>query len=233
VLGMLSYLANNTRPDIAYVVNACAQHSIAPKKLHAEAIRRIVRYLKGTQDQGMILRPHEGSFTLDCFVDADFAGNWNLEDSADPDSTPSRCGFIITLGNVPVMWKSKRITDICLSTFDAEYVSLSIAMHSFVHLHGMFFETNEVFDLGFGDSLSTISTVFEDNRAAQIIATTDPPRMTPRSKHLAVKYHWFRSCLNDSLVVKSVKSADNTADIFTKALPRELFARHHKTICGW
>ena len=233
-LGMLMYLGNNTRPECAYAINACAQYSISPKKPHADAVRRICRYLKGTANKGIIIKPDDDSFTLDCHCDADFAGNWNLEDSEDPHAAKSRAGYLITLGKVPVLWKSKRITEICLSTMESEYIALSMSMRSLIHLRGLLFETNSRFDLGFGDSLSTISTVFEDNRAAQILATTDPPRMTPRSKHLAVKYHWFRSHLSDStIVIRSVPSAENKADIFTKALPRDLFERHRKAICGW
>ena len=233
-LGILMYLGNNTRPECAYAINACAQYCINPKVPHAEAIRRICRYLKGTSKEGIIIKPDAESFTLDCHTDADFAGNWNLEDSDDADASRSRAGYLITLGNVPVLWKSKRIQEICLSTMESEYIALSMSMRSLIYLRGLLFETNSRFDLGFGEALSTISTVFEDNRAAQILATTDPPRMTPRSKHLAVKYHWFRSHLsNDTIVIKSVPSATNKADIFTKALPREAFVRHRKTICGW
>ena len=96
------------------------------------------------------------------------------------------------------------------------------------------YEIDGIFKLNMGDRISTISTVFEDNMPALILATTDPPRMTPRSKHMGVKYHWFRSHLSPStILVKSVPSASNKGDIFTKALARDLFERHRKTICGW
>ncbi|MCA1807605.1 MAG: Ty1/Copia family ribonuclease HI, partial [Actinobacteria bacterium] len=138
------------------------------------------------------------------------------------------------LGNTPVLWKSKRIQEICLSTMESEYISLSMAMRSLIYLRGLMFEIDEIFGLGVGNNISTISTVFEDNSAALALATTDPPRMTPRSKSLAVKYHWFRSHLSpSSIMIKSVASAHNAADIFTKALPFEAFARHRKTICGY
>ena len=102
---------------------------------------------------------------------------------------------------------------------ESKYIALSMSMHSLIHLSGLLFKTNTRFDCGFGDMLSTISTIFEDNRVAEILATTDPPQMTPRTKHLAVKYHWFCSHLLNSIVIVSVSSHDNKADIFTKALP--------------
>ncbi len=117
---------------------------------------------------------------------------------------------------------------------ESEYISLSMAMRSLVYLRGLLFELDSIFSLSLGDKISTISTVFEDNTPALTLANTDPPRMTPCSKSLAVKYHWFRSKLSPStIVVKYIASAENTADIFTKPLPFEAFARHRKTLCGW
>ena len=233
-LGMLMYLTNNTRPECAYAVNVCAQYSVEPRQAHAEAVRRVCRYLKGTLLEGLYVKPATSKLSLDCFVDADYAGQWNLPEATDPATVKSRAGFVITLGNVPVLWKSKRIHDICLSTMESEYISLSMAMRSLVYLRGLLFEIDAIFDLKLGDKLSSISTVFEDNTPALTLATTDPPRMTPRSKSLAVKYHWFRSHLSSTtIIVKHVGSKDNTADIFTKPLPFDAFTRHRKSLCGW
>ena len=233
-LGILMYLTNNTRPECAYAVNVCAQYSIDPREPHAEAIRRICRYIKGSINEGLYIKPSGNQMSLDCKVDADYAGNWTLTEADDPKSVKSRAGYVITLGNIPVLWKSKRIQEICLSTMESEYISLSMAMRSLVYLRGLLFEIDSVFDLKLGDRISTMSTVFEDNTPALTLATTDPPRMTPRSKSLAVKYHWFRSKLSPTtIVIKHVGTHDNVADIFTKALPFEAFARHRKTLCGW
>jgi len=233
-LGMLMYLVNNTRPECAFAVNACAQYSINPKAPHAEAIRRICRYLKGTIDKGIIIKPNSGPISLDCHVDADYAGTWANAEASNPALVKSRAGYIICLGNAPVLWKSKRIQEICLSTMESEYISLSMAMRSLIFLRGLMFEIDTIFGIDVGSTVSSISTVFEDNQPAIALATTDPPRMTPRSKSLAVKYHWFRSHLSpDSIVVKAIASAQNKADIFTKALPFEAFARHRKAICGY
>ena len=62
---------------------------------------------------------------------------------------------------------------------EAEYIALSMLMHSLIHLCGLLFEIDKTFKLDLDSTLSTISTIFEDNRAAEILATMDPPRMTP------------------------------------------------------
>jgi len=111
---------------------------------------------------------------------------------------------------------------------------LSTAMRSLIHLRALLFEIDSVVNLEIHSRLSTISTVFEDNQACRILATTDPPRLTPRSKSLAVKYHWFRSHLHpDSIVIKAVASADQKGDGFTKPLVLSKFQAFCKIICGW
>ena len=77
VVGMLLYLSTNSRPDIQFAVSQVARFNHSPKQSHATAIKTIVRYLKGTRNKGMIIKP-TGSFDLNLYVDADFAGLTNL-----------------------------------------------------------------------------------------------------------------------------------------------------------
>ena len=56
VVGMLLYLAGNTRPDIAFAVHQCARFSHRPMKCHEDAVKRIVRYLIGTKEKGLLAR---------------------------------------------------------------------------------------------------------------------------------------------------------------------------------
>ena len=102
VVGMRMYLATNSRPDIAYTVNQCARFTHSPKASHAAAIKRIVRYLKGTVTNGMIINPSD-TLNVDCYVDADFGGLWGSEDDQDPVSVKSRSGFIIMFMGFPLL----------------------------------------------------------------------------------------------------------------------------------
>ena len=175
-LGMLMCLGNNARPECAFAINTCAQHSIDPKVPHAEAVRRMCRYLKGTPNGGIIVKPDsDAQVALDCYVDADFAGNWTASEAESVDAVRSRAGYIISMGGFPALWKSKRIQEVCLSTMESECIALSMAMRSLIYLRGLMFEIDAIFNLGVGESLSAISTAWEDNRSAQILATTDPP----------------------------------------------------------
>jgi histone deacetylase 1/2 len=57
VVGMMMYLSSNSRPDIAYAIHSCARFTHCPKKVHEKALKRIARYLKGTRERGMIIKP--------------------------------------------------------------------------------------------------------------------------------------------------------------------------------
>ena len=127
---MAMYLANNSRPEIQYAVHSCARFTHCPKDTHAQAMKWLCKYLQGTRDKGLCFKPSP-DMRLDCYVDTDFAGLWSYEDDQDPVCVKSRTGYVITLGNCPLMWTSKLQTEIALSTLEAEYIALSQAMRSY------------------------------------------------------------------------------------------------------
>jgi len=102
IIGKLNFLAANTRPDISMAVHNCARFCNNPTLLHEQAVKRIVRYLILTKDKGMILTP-KNDFSLNMFVDADFAGTWHKEYAHLRDSVLSRTGFIITFCGCPII----------------------------------------------------------------------------------------------------------------------------------
>ena len=75
-VGMLLYLSSNTRPDIQFAVHSAARFTHNPKHSHAQAVKRICRYLKGTKDKGIFFKP-DLKAGLDMDVDADFCGLYN------------------------------------------------------------------------------------------------------------------------------------------------------------
>ena len=109
-----------------FAVHQCARYTFKPTRRHEQALIRIGRYLKGTQNKGLIMRPDD-SRGIDCYPDADFAGLYGQEDSQDPHCARSRTGYVILAFGCPVLWRSKLQTEIALSTMEAEYVALSTA----------------------------------------------------------------------------------------------------------
>jgi hypothetical protein len=85
------------------------------------------------------------------------------------------------------------------------------------------------------DNASKFSTVFEDNQAAiSLASSTNPPQLTPRSKSITIKYHWFRSHLsNSSIVIRHIDTDLQRANILTKPLTRFQFEREREMLMGW
>ena len=108
-----------------------ARFSHAPTKLHASAVKTIVRYLARTSDKGLFFKP-DGTYQLKCWVDADFAGLFGREPSENPTAAKSRYGHVITFGGIPLVWKSQLISEVCLSTLHAEYVGLSNCLRALI-----------------------------------------------------------------------------------------------------
>jgi hypothetical protein len=102
VIGMLMYLSSNAHPEIQFAVHQCARFTHCPRASHEEAIKHICRCLKGAKGNGLTFRPTP-SLNLECYVDADFAGLWNHEDDQDPVCVKSRTGYVITLGECPIL----------------------------------------------------------------------------------------------------------------------------------
>ena len=235
VIGMLTYLAGHTRPDIAYAVHQCARYTFNPKVTHENAVKRIVRYLKHTKDKGLIISKPD-DLHIKCFVDADFAGLWTTEDRSDPHSVKSRTGFVICVGDIPVIWQSKLQTEIALSTFEAEYVALSTAMRDvlpFLNLYKEIITSLHIDAIG-EISINTNTDVYEDNASCEKLANMEMSRYTPQSKHFGIKYHWFRKKLKPNHIqVKRVETKENIADIFTKGLRGSAFEYLRFKLLGW
>jgi len=233
IIGMLMYLGNTTRPDISFSVNQCARFSHDPRETHATALKQIGCYLKATCNRGIVWKKGLTIPTLDCWVDADFAGLYSKEKHDDPTSVRSRTGFVIALGGNVVLWQSKLQTEIALSTMSAEYIAMSTAMRSLIHLRNVHHEVVKVLQLPWTKE-SLISTVCEDNQACLILATTNPPLHTPQSRTIAVKYHWFREQLQkDTIRVEKIDGKIQRANILTKPLARVQFESERKMLIGW
>ena len=99
-----------------------------------------------------------------------------------------RTVFVVTFSNFPLLWVSKLHTDIDLSTLHSEYGALT---HSVIELLPLKILIKEVIKnlVIYSEKLKFVSryTIYEENNGSIVVATS--PRMTPTSKHIAVKYH--------------------------------------------
>ena len=229
-VGMLGYLQGSTRPDIATAVHQCARFCTDPKLSHERAIRRIGKYLQGNKDKGIIFRPDK-SKGLECFVDADFAGGWNQTDPDNAENVMSRTGFTIMYAGCPVTWCSKLQTEIALSTAEAEYIALSQALREVIPAMRFLEELAPVIDLHI-PTPNVHCNVFEDNTACISMATSK--KFSPRTKHIALKYHHFRAAVDAGKIkIFHIATDQQLADIFTKPLKVDQFTYLRKQLIGW
>lgn len=114
IVGSLQYLTL-TKPEIAFAVNLACQHMHNPKYSNFVAVKRILRYIKGSLLQGLIFSP--GPLQLTAFSDADWASN--------PLDRRSTTGFCVFLGSNLVSWCAKKQHTVARSSTEAEYRSLA------------------------------------------------------------------------------------------------------------
>ena len=232
VIGKLNYLEKGSRPDISYAVHQCARFCSDPKTEHGNAVRWIARYLKGTKDKGIHLRPQlDRSFEV--FVDADFAGNWDIDIAGnDPDTARSRHGYVIMYAGCPIIWKSQLQTEIALSSTESEYIGLSYALREAIPIMELMKEMQQ-HGFPIKDHRPKVHCkVFEDNSGALEMAKVHKVR--PRTKHINVKLHHFRGYVDQGeITIHPISTHDQLADILTKPLNQDLFERFRTTILGW
>lgn len=229
-IGMLNYLAASTRPDILYAVHSAARFSANPKLIHEQAVKRICRYLKGTSDKGMILKP-DSSRGIECYVDASFATGWDKSRSEDASTVMSRTGYVIFYMGCPILFVSKMQTEIALSTTEAEYIALSQAMRDLIPFTTMAAELGTVYS---NEKLTPkiLCRLFEDNNGALLLAKEH--RYRPRTKHIALKYHHFRSFVKEGKVdILPIDTKEQIADQFTKSLDLQTFKYLRGKLMGW
>jgi hypothetical protein len=114
-IGSLQYLSL-TRPDLAFVVNRVCQFMHRPTKLHWQAVKRILRYLKHSITHGLLL--HKNSSTsIQAYSDADWAGC--------PDDRCSTGAYCVFLGTNLISWTSRKQPTVSRSSKEAEYKSVA------------------------------------------------------------------------------------------------------------
>ena len=237
IIGQLNYLSATTRPEIQFAVHQCARFSSDPKMSHEKAVKRIIRYLKETKEEGLVLNVDKEK-GIECYVDADFAGCFQKEKPDNPRDCLSRTGYIIKYAGCPIIWTSRLQSKIALSTTEAEYMALSTAMREVIFVKNLL-EEMRAKGVQIIDKKPVIKCkVFEDNSGA--IELSKLPKLRPRTKHIAIEYHHFRTLTvrglngeDPEVDVEYIQTELQQADIMTKPVPRQQFQHLRKLLCGW
>jgi hypothetical protein len=168
-------------------------------------------------------------------VDANFAGGWDPGDAMNADNVYSRTGYVIWYAGCPIYWQSKLQMEIALSMTEAEYIALSQALRVTLPMTSLMKEINVMFPL-YLPSSRVIIKVREDNQSC--IAIAQNPKFSPRTKHIAIKYHHFwkhfitHSNPNGFLNIDYCSTDDQIAYIFTKSVCDDIFMRLRQMLLG-
>ena len=142
IVGSLMHAAVMTRPGIAHAVQQVAQFMSEWQPAHCAAVKRILRYLRGTANYQLSFGTTSDP-KVTAYCDADFAN--------DPDTRKSISGFAFMFNGGCFSWSSKKQTSVSLSTAEAEYISAAHAAKSIAWLRTLLREvqliTNESIDL--------------------------------------------------------------------------------------
>ncbi|GJV02792.1 putative ribonuclease H-like domain-containing protein [Tanacetum coccineum] len=197
MIGSLMYLTAS-RPDIMFVVCACARFQVTPKTSHIHVVKRIFRYLKGQPKLGLWY-PRDSPFDLETFSDSDYAGA-----SLDRKSTIGGCQF---LGRRLISWQCKNQAIVANSTTEAEYVAAANCCGQLLWIQ------NQMLYYGF-KFMNT--KIYIDNEST--ICIVKNPVFHFKTKHIEIRHRFIRDSYEKKLIqVTKIHIDHNVADLLTKA----------------
>lgn len=183
LVGRLIYLSF-TRPDLAYVVHILSQFMHKPLVAHWDAALRVVRYLKGTLGQGILLSSNS-DLQVSGWCDSDWASC--------PLTRRSLTGWVVFLGSSPISWKTKKQHTVSRSSAEAEYRSMAALTSELKWLRGLLSYLGAF-------TLSPM-LMYCDSQSALHIAQN--PVFHERTKHIEVDCHYVRDAIKDGLISPS------------------------------
>ncbi|KAL2239854.1 UNVERIFIED_CONTAM: Retrovirus-related Pol polyprotein from transposon TNT 1-94 [Sesamum indicum] len=201
VIGSIMFLMVCTRPDIAYAISCLSRYMSNPGPPHWEALKWLLRYLRGTDNIGINFSKFSDSVDLIGYVDSNYAN--------ERDSRKSTTSYIFTLCGSCISWKSQLQHIVALSTTEAEYIATTEAFKEAIWLEGL------VKEIGF---LKKRLTVFSDSQSS--IQLCKNPIFHDRTKHIDVRFHFIRDIVSKDIIkLEKVKSEENPADMGTRGGP--------------
>ncbi|GMJ14768.1 hypothetical protein HRI_005146000 [Hibiscus trionum] len=202
-VGSLMFAMICTRPDIAQAVGVVSRYMANPGREHWNAVKRILRYIKGTLNVALC---YGGSdFLISGYVDSDYAG--------DLDKSKSTTGYVFTIVGGAVSWVSKLQSVVATSTTEAEYVAATQASKEAIWLKMLLEELEH--------KQENVS-LFCDSQSALHLARN--PAFHSRTKHIRVQYHFIREKVEEGTIdMQKIHTDDNIADFMTKAINTDKF----------
>lgn len=177
-----------------------------PTILHLQAVKRILRYVKGTLDYRLIYWKGTGNYILSGYSDSDLGGSL--------DDRRSTGGMAFYLNESLITWVSQKQRCVALSSCEAEFMAATAAAYQGVWLRNLLTQIT--------DMKHCPVVIYIDNKSAIDLARN--PVFHGRSKHIDVRYHFIRECVErGEIIIKHVRTEEQRADVLTKAMSTTKF----------
>ncbi|GJZ29117.1 zinc finger, CCHC-type containing protein [Tanacetum coccineum] len=204
LIGCLRYLLH-TRPDLSYSVGLLSIFMQELKDHHLKAIKQVIRYIKGTKEHGIIYKK-DGGCKITSYSDSSYGIN--------TDQGKGTTGIVFYFGESPITWCTQKQPTVALSSCESEFMAATGAACQALWLKRLLSEIT-----GWEEERITLKV---DNISA--ITLVKNPVFHGRSKHIDIRYHFIRECIeNGHINVEHISGELQRADILTKALPRLKF----------
>lgn len=209
-VGNLMYAMICTRPDLAHAISVVSRFMHNPSKEHWNAVKWILRYLKGTSHFGLLfdknsVKEIDVMGFVEGFVDSDFAG--------DLDKRRSISGYVFSLCGSAVSWRASLQSVTALSTTEAEYVSATEGVKEAIWMRGLISELGVPQD---------VIKVYCDSHSAICLTKNDMYQF--KTKHIDIKYHFIRDIVAEGKIkVDKIHTDEDPADMLTKSLSNTKF----------
>jgi hypothetical protein len=208
LIGSLMYAAVGSRPDLCAPVNILSRFQSKPCKELWNALKRVLRYIKGTLELKLVYEKYKNGPKLVGYVDADWG--------RDTEDRKSTSGYIFKIFQCAVSWCSRKQACTALSSTEAEYIALSQAICEGLWIKKL------LLDLKFIQENEKI-VIMEDNQSTIYVAKGTEQK---RLKHIDIKYHFIKDHIEKKEIdLKYINTELQEADILTKPVGKNILDR--------
>ena len=221
------YLMTQIYLDIVVSVSIFSRAMAVSARKHLTAVTRVLLYLKGTSNCGIMIKKLE-SFQLndsyDLLLHLNLLRYMDSEYARDISTKKSTRSYIFMAASAPINWASWRQQIVTLSFTEAEYVALTEALQEALWLRRVLEELKL-------PGKPTAVPLFNDNLGAAALAKN--PEYRSRTKHIEVRWHWIREVYQQGVIeLPYIATKENLADGLTKPLGPEKFYVFSNSIVG-
>ena len=215
---LASYIAVWTRAEIVYTVNKCCKYQANPGDKHIDAFERLLRYLIGTRDLGLVYSCDDSAQPLVAYSDSSHMDC--------VDTSRSTLAYLFFFYNQVVAWYSKLHSFVTTCSNHSEYAAMFQAAKEAQSI----FNWLTPFLPLLGVTVVPIP-IFNDNDGASALAKDPVSRF--KNKHVLMEHHYTQELVKANIIVPvRVDTSENKSDLLTKALGPTVFPKHAASLVG-